>query len=55
MRVKITVTLDIDPQAWMDTYDVSRTEVRADVNEWALHLLRAAASDNGVIPEKADA
>ena len=51
MRVKVTMTLDIDPQVWMDTYDVERSEVRNDVNEWAYHLLREAAQDNGVVPE----
>lgn len=51
MRVKVTMTLDIDPQAWMDTYGVERHEVRADVNEWGYHLLREAAQDNGVVPE----
>lgn len=51
MRVKVTMTLDIDPQAWMDTYDVERHEVRADVNEWGYHLLTQAAQDNGVVPE----
>lgn len=53
MKVKVSVTLDIDPQAWMEIYDVERGQVRADVNEWAFHLLHAAAQDNGVVKDPA--
>lgn len=54
MRVKVTMTLDIDPEAWMDLYRVERSEIRADVNAWGRHLLTQAAADNGVTPEDTD-
>lgn len=53
MKIKITATLDIDVDAWMDIYDVERGNVRADVNEWAFHVLHSAAQDNGVVKDPA--
>lgn len=51
MKVKITATIDIDRAAWVELYDVHPDEFRKDVNQWAFHLLTAAAQDNGVTVE----
>jgi len=34
MKVRVSFTLDIDPDAWMLTYGVERSEVRRDVAEY---------------------
>lgn len=53
MKVNVSVTLDIDVDAWMTDYGIERAEVRADVQTWGKHLLIMAASDNGVLKDPA--
>ena len=31
MKVKVEVTLDVNPEAWVDDFGVARSEVREDV------------------------
>lgn len=47
MRVRVTVTLDIDAEAWSSIYgtDTAPTAVRRDVQEWAFHHLTQAVKD----------
>ncbi|MFE6648728.1 hypothetical protein ACFVJS_19325 [Nocardioides sp. NPDC057772] len=49
MKVKVSVTLDIDVDAWVLVNGVERDEVRADVHSWARYLLFEAAADNDVL------
>jgi hypothetical protein len=49
MKVKVSVTLDLDVDAWMTVYGIERPEVRADAQDWAKNLLYMAAADNGVL------
>jgi hypothetical protein len=51
MKISITVTLDVDPEAWHQEYGTAQTlaDVRRDVRSWfttAVHAL--AANENGV-------
>jgi hypothetical protein len=40
MKVRITVTVDIDPEAWTTDYGVTdQTAIRDDVREWATNLV----------------
>ena len=48
MKVRVTVTLDIDPDAWESNYGVSgASAIREDVRSWAFHLLHDAADETG--------
>lgn len=48
MKVRITTTLDIDPDAWALNYGVEGQEaIRSDVREWARNLLLDAANESG--------
>lgn len=49
MKIKITTTIDIDPEAWMMDYGVAREEVRADVQTWAENMIHEAARMNGMV------
>jgi len=48
MKVRIAFTVDIDPQAWADTYGVDVSEVRQDVNSWARGGIVSQIMDAGV-------
>lgn len=39
MKIRVTVTLDVDPATWADEYGVARDEVRADVRAKVGHDL----------------
>ncbi len=41
MRIRVTVTLDVDPEAWEVTYGVERKDIREDVQRWAEDGLRS--------------
>lgn len=51
MRVKITMTLDIDPEAWDQTYGTgsSAAAVREDVREHALYTLTETYAEFDVL------
>jgi len=40
MKVRVTVTLDVDPEAWERTYGVEKSELRTDVLLWAENTLQ---------------
>jgi hypothetical protein len=47
MKVRVVVTLDIDPEAWESNYGVSgASAIREDVQAWAFHLLHDAADES---------
>jgi len=37
MRVRVSFTVDIDAEAWAETYGLTKAEVRADVQDYARH------------------
>jgi hypothetical protein len=40
MKVRITVTVDINPEAWTTDYGITgQTAIRDDVREWAINLV----------------
>ncbi len=39
MKVRVTVTLDVDADAWATEYGLNLEDVRADVKEHAAHSL----------------
>ncbi len=61
MKVKITHTLDIDPESWEMNYGVSGTDaIRKDVREHAFHMLNEHYGSLGLgvlvaqLPQHAD-
>lgn len=52
MKIRVAVTLDVDPDEWANAYGVETREVRTDVHEWAFHLLTEAARENGVLSQR---
>ena len=40
MKIKVTVTLDVDPEAWVLNYGIERAEVRDDVKTYFEHVCR---------------
>jgi hypothetical protein len=52
MKVRVTVTLDVDPEMWTLNYGVEgRAAIAADEREWARTLLHEAASESGNLKE----
>lgn len=52
MKVTVTLTIDVDPEAWDLTYGSGPTpaEVRTDVKSYALNQLQgSAAAEEGAI------
>lgn len=50
MRVRVTLTVDVDPDAWEMTYGTPRFELREDVREYVReHVQGSAAADEGAI------
>ena len=41
MKVRITMTVDIDPVAWIESYpgDLSKRDVRGDVQRYAINAV----------------
>jgi len=53
MRVKIEVTLDIDPEAWTLAYGVSGAqEIREDVRAYALNGVVEHFREQGLLVEE---
>ena len=61
MKVRVTVTMDVDPNAWAleyglgepgDTPKEMRIVVRNDVAEWGYYLLHGALEQNGLGAKK---
>src|SRR5690606_13407385 len=51
VKVRVTFTVDVDPDAWSREYGVPRADVRKDINEWAMYGLRAHIADLGLAPK----
>lgn len=47
MKVKIEVTLNIDPDAWATEYGIDKADVREDVKGWSEHVLLSMIDRNG--------
>lgn len=39
MKIRVAITIDVDPEAWERTYGVEKSELRTDVLLWATNLL----------------
>ncbi len=52
MKVRVTVTVEIDPDAWMQTYGVERDEVRRDVREYVEGSVHELAGIRECAPEE---
>ena len=53
MKVRITLTIDVDRESWSDMYGTTdaATEVREDVRSYVLNQIQqsAAADDGGIV------
>lgn len=51
MKVRVTLSIDVDPEAWTDTYGIEgAAEIRADVKQYVRGLVSGcAAADEGAI------
>jgi hypothetical protein len=52
MRISVTVSVDIDPVAWADTFGCSRADVREDVREYAREVVANMQVLDEVTPRK---
>lgn len=54
MKIKVTLTLDIDPEAWTENYGVeSAEEIREDVQSYAHNVITEQLRDVGVLDDRA--
>ena len=51
MKVRITTTVEIDPQAWALDYGIRIKQVHKDVQEWAEYLIAETLRERGMIPK----
>lgn len=51
MKVRVSFVVDIDPDAWVQSYGVDRTEVREDVKRYVENGARDHLSDLGMLVE----
>jgi phosphoribosylformimino-5-aminoimidazole carboxamide ribonucleotide (ProFAR) isomerase len=49
MKVKVSLTLDIDPQAWADTYGIDASAVREDVKNYAENIVLTQFGQDGLL------
>jgi hypothetical protein len=49
MKVQVTVTVEIDPQAWADEYGSEIGNVRADVKRYAAQIVQQHFDSVGVL------
>lgn len=50
MKVRVTLTIEVDPESWDMTYGVEPERIRTDVREYVLNQVQgSAASDEGAI------
>lgn len=40
MRIRVALTVEIDPQSWCEEYGVERSEVREDVQRYVENLVQ---------------
>lgn len=48
MKVRLTVTVEVDPAEWADAYGVELDEVRADVRNYFTNQVLASAATDAV-------
>jgi hypothetical protein len=48
VRVRVSFTVEVDAQAWAGAYGLDVSEVRQDVNTYALSSMLAHIDDNGL-------
>lgn len=52
MKVRIVITLDVDPERWIAEFACSRDEVREDVRDWVTsQLSNSYLGEDGTIRE----
>jgi hypothetical protein len=44
MKVTVSITVEVDVEAWANTYGIDKKEVRADVRTYAVNQLQGAAA-----------
>lgn len=50
MKIAISLTVDIDPEAWAtDNGMTDRSDIRADVKTWAEYLVTETLRDQGYL------
>lgn len=49
MKIKVSLTLDIDPQAWADMYGVDVPAVREDVKNYAENIVLTQFGQDGLL------
>jgi hypothetical protein len=53
VKVRVVITLDIDPETWATEYGVTGArDIREDVVRWADNALQSHASDLGLLTER---
>jgi hypothetical protein len=52
MKVSVTVSVDIDPVAWADTFGCLRADVREDVREYVREVVANMQVLDEVTPRK---
>lgn len=55
MKVRVSFTVNIDADAWSSEYGVALENVRADVQEYARHVVLGQFGDNGLLATEAPA
>lgn len=48
MRIRVTVSVDVDDQAWADEYGMDRRDVRDDVRRYITKAIDSQLSDLGL-------
>lgn len=49
MKVRIVLTLNIDPEAWATEYGLEKSEVRDDVRLWVQGEVMEGLNDRGML------
>jgi hypothetical protein len=50
MKIRLTYTVDVDPETWSNSFGVAREDVREDVRDYFRNLIQqcAAAEETGL-------
>lgn len=49
MKVRISFTLDIDPEMWALSYGTGPKEIRQDVKNYAYHIVQQQFDSTGLL------
>jgi len=52
MKIKVTITVEVNQEAWAKTYGIEKQEVRKDVSEWAKVFVAEAVENMGLNNDK---